>query len=750
MSEERDTSFAQVTRFEGNISVLPHPESNTKQDFGDGSVEVYGALYADSIKTLNRNVIHIGNGLSFHPQPGLPEVDYPNHPMLYADLQSGGRLMLGTGNGGPTLDINPVRFPGDLMSFSHSQNTSVRVEAGLPGTCLTSDPTRDPDKILNWKYPETWSVYPTSSLTGNRSDINIRYTELPQRSRVEITGSQPMTVPFKLDEGRNDEGAFALDENGETFVAESTALFEVSLSVVCIAAVTEVPDISVLALYLDLDEITVRESQSFITVIRPGKSSVSTSAILELNPGKRLRARVRKIKGEGTVILEAGLGHISIRRLISPESHYLCAANPNGVERSLPPGSPITVETPDIVLQTSGGTPDIVTQEGIVAGSGGRRYVRANFSFRCSSASSTVTSAVVTARVRLFVGGLHVEGATSFAALCADTYASTTLVTLVELGAGQQISFVVDRADSLSSPESETGSLFLLPVATSVILSYPHTPTWKIYEATLHSPTIGLTPLRNEVLDFANVKTTADCFIPAHGGVKVESSGTYGVTYSLNLSAMDAAMGDCTLSLWVRSRDDEAKLVQGSIRDIQVPGSSSRVSTYFTSNIYMKEGTTLQFRATGRGIVNQEGSSLYVEKIENTISNYFGAHFSRSVDGNTVATTNTEFEERAQVIFPKLAHGSYRAGVKFAWDMTHPGHAMEARLMMDDIILLEWNSTFNIQAGFGRFILETGYKYIDIEDGTHHLKLEVRTTNEYVAMVTREVELEFWNSGLLV
>ena len=62
---EKDSTFIQETRIEGNLSVVTHP--NDHSFYGDGSIEVGGILRTDGIMSATPNtVIHMGSPLNFH------------------------------------------------------------------------------------------------------------------------------------------------------------------------------------------------------------------------------------------------------------------------------------------------------------------------------------------------------------------------------------------------------------------------------------------------------------------------------------------------------------------------------------------------------------------------------------------------------------------------------------------------------------------------------------------------------------
>ena len=46
---EKNPSYVDISRFEGNVTIVKHPTD--EEDFGDGSLEVNGTLFTDTIKS---------------------------------------------------------------------------------------------------------------------------------------------------------------------------------------------------------------------------------------------------------------------------------------------------------------------------------------------------------------------------------------------------------------------------------------------------------------------------------------------------------------------------------------------------------------------------------------------------------------------------------------------------------------------------------------------------------------------------
>src|SRR6476659_9027130 len=146
---EKDPTFIQDTRIEGNISVVEHP--NDESYYGDGSVEIGGTLLVDTLKSATPNsVVVVKSPFALRNLANEPDLPQTGTTMTYSSGAFGGRIVM-VDSTGLKIDLNPLNRIGDIMTFNGLKNTTTRLPAGLPGQSLVTDPVSNFASRLSWK-----------------------------------------------------------------------------------------------------------------------------------------------------------------------------------------------------------------------------------------------------------------------------------------------------------------------------------------------------------------------------------------------------------------------------------------------------------------------------------------------------------------------------------------------------------------------------------------------------------------------
>lgn len=157
----------------GNLSILP----NSNLDQGDGSLEVYGAVYTDTIlaNTINGTVtlesIKFLDSTIAIDNVTAPINSYPNNQMFYTDtIDSKFKSVDDLGN---VTVYQPITTKGDLVTSNGT--TQVRLPIGSTGQVLT----------VNASNPNGLEWANTGS--SNVSGITVNTISLPTNNQVAVT-----------------------------------------------------------------------------------------------------------------------------------------------------------------------------------------------------------------------------------------------------------------------------------------------------------------------------------------------------------------------------------------------------------------------------------------------------------------------------------------------------------------------------------------------------------------------------------
>lgn len=169
MARETDTLENQITY--GNLSILP----NINVSDGDGSLEVYGKVYTDTIlsNTTNGNVNLEGtlfdNNTIIIPNVSTPTNVVASSQMFYTDTVDNKFKSINTS--GLITVYQPTTTKGDLIV--HDGTTTTRLPTGSIGQILTVNPA---DTLgLQWQTPNNinFSSVTTTSIHIQRNDIDL-------------------------------------------------------------------------------------------------------------------------------------------------------------------------------------------------------------------------------------------------------------------------------------------------------------------------------------------------------------------------------------------------------------------------------------------------------------------------------------------------------------------------------------------------------------------------------------------------
>ena len=86
------------------------------------------------------SVIQLGSPVHFLSRTSNPSIPSTGQVQLYSDNDFDGRLIM-VDSTGKVIDINPLTTKGDIMTFSSSTSTTVRLPVGTDGQALVADST---------------------------------------------------------------------------------------------------------------------------------------------------------------------------------------------------------------------------------------------------------------------------------------------------------------------------------------------------------------------------------------------------------------------------------------------------------------------------------------------------------------------------------------------------------------------------------------------------------------------------------
>lgn len=169
MTRFTDSLENQVTY--GNISILP----DINIDTGDGSLEVYGTIYTDTIlaNTINGSVtlesVKFLDSTIGIDNTTAPVNSYLNNNLFYSDTIDS--KFKSVDNSGNVTVYQPITTKGDLAT--HNGTTQVRLPIGTTGQILTVNSSSD----LQWT---------DNNATGSNG-ITVNTISLPTETNVSVT-----------------------------------------------------------------------------------------------------------------------------------------------------------------------------------------------------------------------------------------------------------------------------------------------------------------------------------------------------------------------------------------------------------------------------------------------------------------------------------------------------------------------------------------------------------------------------------
>lgn len=176
--KEKNPAFIEdvSTRFEGNVSIVTHPNDATY--YGDGSLEIGGTLFTDTIgsASVSKGII-ISSPFNITEINTTPELPPPGKIQLYSSASHGSRLLM-TNSDGLNVDLNPLKQKGDVMSFNQ------RIPIGNPGEILVVD------EESNFKYN---NILKNNGVLTVQSDLLVNYLHLTSQNQ-KVIGQQTLLI----------------------------------------------------------------------------------------------------------------------------------------------------------------------------------------------------------------------------------------------------------------------------------------------------------------------------------------------------------------------------------------------------------------------------------------------------------------------------------------------------------------------------------------------------------------------------
>ena len=760
----KDPTFVENYRVEGNMAVLPHPNTSERQYFGDGSVEVSGTVFTDKIQSATPvTVIHIGSPFSFHSQLPSNSNPVPGQVFLYSDETSKDRLVMVDADGNKT-DVNPLVRIGDLMTYNALKETTDRLPVGLPGHHLSVSPSEAFSRSIQWQADYSNVYQPIEN-----TDENVRYFQAYATAQMQLS-TTPSLVTFDTPL-RQDSNCFSIG-NGTLHIFEP-GFYEVfvNVGVSFIENVVSLDNESTdnyttsAEIYLEMSDpggfSLVTGSNSCKTMIRHSFENshnvISTCAVINVPENGVLKVFVKEISSvganSGNLELCRGKSSVAIRKIIFGDSstdrcQFLAVNASADINRQISYGIPFEFATGTINLKTN--PADTVYGNSVKVAEEGTRIIYAKITSAFSGANLDATASV---RLRINVNDYPIDNGVAYAGLSGPNgQASTFVYTIINLNANDIITAVVDILNNSST----TGTVQLISSGCSLQLSRikalgNYVNLWKQYHSTGQDAVN--TALTSDKFNFVDIPTIFESDTTTYSsipdGMQVHEKGTFTVTYQTTVQNLGNDPETAVFCLFA-DVGEGYKEVKTSLCYVTIAGKNCAQSVLNTSIVYLPSFGRLSVRALSANGGNMQilaaTSQLIVSKMENTLTpfigmNNFGEENVYVSSNEEQSVVSTEFVTRLQTTSKSLPEGTYRMSLTFEWDMSDGGIGFETRLMVDGGIV----DTFSqIPISVGNYQKTCLFKHVELTQGFHTMSFETRVLDESRSFSTRNVRMELW------
>ena len=751
---EKDSTFIQDTRIEGNLSVVVHP--GNPDYYGDGSVEVGGILRTDGIMSATPNtVVHLGSPLNLLVKDTVPQLPIPGQTQIYSSSEAGGRLVM-VNSEGTVIDLNPLTKMGDLMTFDGLKNTTVRFGSGLPGQQLVLDPW------INYSTGGlAWKSNPANVHSiGGPSDTYVKYLELTNVSSVNLTNT-PARIAF-TDVLRHDASAFSVGTSD--FLILQNGMYEMTCSIT-VGFKDEIPEDETPPGNVGCAQMYVETSDPGGFSILPGSRVYTTipyhnrnrdlqtmtcRVLLNATAGTRVRIYANEydtITGKLEILPE--LSTISVRKMIIGStqldtSEYFAV---HGLDGARPTLTTINTAMPTNTLIFKTNVDDILSINSIKVEIGGKRYVFAKLTFTGTNVPEDAWAHI---EASLTLNNSTLSSSISTCQIVGNgTYTSVNISAIINTTADDIIGYQARiLAENISS-----GAINVISEECALYaeLIQPVDVWKKAVGNTDSSQQIGINRFSaiGLVGDLSATDPQEFTIDNADGSITCRNGGTIQYVFHTSVENVDTE----AYTAIVRSVADLGigyREVPGSISYSTVyPGVSQDVLK--TGTMFLPANAKIKFECLAPGggdlILRDDATTFLISKIEDTNVSYigqsdFGKFWKYVADEELVYTTSTTFSLRMAAVTVELPEGKYRLGTSFEWDMTDAGVLFETQIVLDDNTVLENYSTIPVLTG--SFQKLTSFREVTLGSGSHSIALKTRVADPSRALLTRSVRIELF------
>jgi len=742
---EKDPSFIQDTRIEGNLSVVEHP--NDASYYGDGSVEIGGTLSVDTMKSATPNsVMVVKSPFVLNNLANEPVAPPSGTTMVYSASAFGGRIVM-VDSTGTRIDLNPLKSVGDIMTFDGVKNTTTRVPTGLPSQTLTCDPIGNFATRLSWKDDEA-NVY---SIDG-ASDGYMRYCEAYNTNGLPLLNAPQLLITDHAARADSDTFSVASGGAGGILVLQSGTYevvvnARVSFSEEKVRTTTlENGSIVPVEMYLDSGFVIVPASRNMhnITYYDGGSQTISCRMVLNFATNTRLRVFLQEGEGSnsGVLLVKPNDALVSITKLAwkSDQSRLLSV---QGLQGSRPPLVSDFTQIPLTTIIYKGNEQDVIEETGITMASTGYRHIVAKCAFEKYNVNTDLKAVV---ECRVLVNGTEILDGSSRTTLVGSIgNASVTVNAVTQMNSGD----VITLEARILSGNLESGGIMIMSEQCYLTTYLPNVDSWKrVYN---HSDSVfTASPGEWTGINYPVVVDYSGSEFSGTQEFVTLSGGTISYLYKMDLENVDSVVCNLLTRLVVDTGNGY-KMIPGSmVGTILSPGSIETVFAGATVYLPPHSKVRCEILAPNGGNVNvrDDLSSFFLNKYENTKSAFTGStdfgRFYRYVDDDDeVISTSTSFSTRLSAYTVNLPAGDYRFGMSFEWDMNVAGIGFETQVTLDGDVIDTYDTVPLITGVYSKV---TSFTLIHLDSGEHTFKFNTKINDSTRSLYTRNVRMEFWKT----
>lgn len=746
---EKDPTFIQDTRIEGNLSVVEHP--NDASYYGDGSVEIGGTLSVDTLKSATPgSFMIVKSPFQYKILVNKPSAPVPGFTQLYADGDFDGRLVMSDSNN-KVIDLNPLTSVGDMMTFDGLKNTTARLPVGLPDQILSCDPSRNFASRLAWK-----DQYANTQNVDDITDGYMRYVEASNANSISLSNTPQVLVTESS--SRCDSDAFSVASGGAGgIIILQAGIYEINVKINVsfdpeLVKGTTLTNGNVIPIetYLDAGFVVVPGSHNYHTLTFLENSqtyssqSISTRIFLHLSTNNT-RVRIFAMETEdsttGVLKIKPFETIFSITKFDSRDDIVEILMT-QGLQGSRPNMSSEFSSVPidSVVYQTN--TNDLIQDDSVTVSNGGLRHLSAKFAFEKFNVNTNLEAVM---ECRILINGQLIINGTSKTSLVGSIGNTTCYInTIVNTNANDIITM---EARILSSNLS-SGSILVISEQSCLTVALPTISQWKpltVHSDSIHNAyTSAFNPIEFNITDYIDDEYQ----VKGHDIIM-----TTGGTYLYLLSADFQNLESLPFSFVSRLQVDTGsgwRVVPGSAIVGTLPPQSI-YTHHHGASIFVPPFSKIRYEILapdgGNIQILDDTAQFMLHKYEYTRTSFtglldFGRFSTYASDDDEVLSTSTVFSSRLMTSTYNIPRGKYRFGFSFEWDMNAAGIGFETRVTLDNNTVVD--SYRNVPLVSGSYSKVSSFQQIQLENGEHSFSFDVKVDDSTRALKTRNVHLELW------